>query len=126
MRKDVTRNLQVVMFSTVTFVPTYNNICTIYDKKKEEETYLYNIGYPDAITFLNGIIPSRDIFHTCNELRGGPELPASTRRKRNPPDTTSFRFCVPTRERFSRFLLCRRATRGRDPHTTTPSSDTRF
>lgn len=45
------RNLRIVMFSTVTFVPTYNNICTIYDKK----TYLYNIGYPDAITFLNGI-----------------------------------------------------------------------
>lgn len=43
------------MFSTVTFVPTYNNICTIYDKRKNEVTYLYNIGYPDAITFLNGI-----------------------------------------------------------------------
>lgn len=49
------RNLRIVMFSTVTFVPTYNNICTIYDNGKNEVTYLYNIGYPDAITFLNGI-----------------------------------------------------------------------
>ena len=74
----MTRNLQVVMFSTVTFVPTYNNICTIYDK----ETYLYNIGYPDAITFLNGIIPSRDIFHTCNESLGQ----GGARRRPKPPD----------------------------------------
>lgn len=98
------------MFSTVTFVlPTYNNICTIYDKR---ETYLYNIGYPDAITFLNGVTGYRNIFHTCNDSRCGARAPPvrpsvrprhvhdadATRRTRRPgpaATTTRFVLCQP-------------------------------
>lgn len=54
-RERWTKNLRVVMFSTVTFVPTYNNICTIYDKWKWYDVPIQHRLQPNAITFLNGI-----------------------------------------------------------------------